>query len=79
MVSATRQSTQREGATTARSRETRILGEGSTAVHWTVQNSEPTERGVAMAAAHLSLDKRCRGQGEVDPGLPDLRKASSRS
>jgi hypothetical protein len=33
---------------------------------------------VAAAAAHPGLDGRCRGHGEVDPGLPKLRKASSR-
>jgi hypothetical protein len=33
---------------------------------------------VAAAAAHSGLDGRCRGQGEVDPGLPELRKVSSR-
>jgi hypothetical protein len=33
---------------------------------------------VAAAAAHSGLDGRCRGQGEVDLGLPGLRKASSR-
>jgi hypothetical protein len=33
---------------------------------------------VAATAAHPGLDGRCRGQGEVDPGLPELRKASSR-
>ena len=33
---------------------------------------------VAVVAAHPGLDGRCSVQGEVDPKLPELRKASSR-